>query len=400
MKRETTYICIIGSGILEVPSERGGGIPQVIENLVKNYPENYAVHIITTKYRNNNSSQNISNTVQWHYVKIPGLPVKGYPPSKYWSKLIIFPLIIYSFISAAIIFQLSRKYGGKWILHSHNRFVSLAPFIIGKSLHMKTVYTEHNVSPWLYKRGGLVSTTDKMNIFWSRFVFRYTDAVICISENLCDSMIQYSGVQPNKLFFIPNGTNIPSNSVKEKRTNRILFIGRLNEVKNPLLLAKASPHVLKEIPSAEFVFLGDGELKDKIIDFAEKNEVVGNIKLEGVVPNSKVRKYLKNCSIVVFLSPVENFPSLAMLEALAFGRGVIATDVGDTKKILIDNYNSSLIKTNSPEELALKMIELLKNPKKIEELGLNAKKSIEPYSWKNIAKKTLDVYQQVLGSET
>lgn len=161
-----------------------------------------------------------------------------------------------------------------------------------------------------------------------------------------------------------------------QKENLILFAGRLIEEKNPMLLVKAlillkqkMPHILD---GWRVVILGDGFLEQEL-----RNQIVQN-ELETVVSIERVHctsEYMQVARIFVSLQRTENYPSQSLLEAMASGCAVIATDVGETRR-LVDGETGLLIPNDSPVYLAQTLADLMASYDRCAGLGRRARERV------------------------
>ncbi|MBK7311185.1 MAG: glycosyltransferase [Sphingobacteriaceae bacterium] len=153
-----------------------------------------------------------------------------------------------------------------------------------------------------------------------------------------------------------------------ERENRIIFSGRLSEYKDPLLFIKAAQIVNKRMPDSNWKFemYGKGPLENEVRIYLKSND------LESVVLLSHtpdMQKVLRKSRIYVSTQNAENFPSLAMAEAMACCNLIIARNVGQTDFYVKDTVNGFLLKTGDPEELADMLIKVMQSPEIIETMG-------------------------------
>lgn len=159
----------------------------------------------------------------------------------------------------------------------------------------------------------------------------------------------------------------------EKKEKTIVFCGRLIKEKNPLLVIEAANKLNKNLLKEWKIYLlGDGPLKGEVHQLIEKYELS-----ESVVQIStiNVEKYVNKSSIFLSLQERENYPSQSLIEAMATSNVVIATDVGETRK-LVDEKNGVLLKEKSAEELAKVISQLVKNEEYRNMLGINGRKKV------------------------
>lgn len=171
--------------------------------------------------------------------------------------------------------------------------------------------------------------------------------------------------------------------------NNVVFLGRMTQIKNPILFLKS---ILKynEIrsPDANVVFylIGNGELKDEIEFFIDSNSIK-NIQLVGETFEPWI--YLRTSKIFVTLQKSNNYPSQSLIEAMACENAIIATDVGETRKIVTEN--EGILVREDPVEIANAIIELIESPEKISLMGKSARNKV-------LAKHNADKYLEYFYS--
>lgn len=127
-----------------------------------------------------------------------------------------------------------------------------------------------------------------------------------------------------------------------KEKFRIAFSGRLEKDKNPVLFLEAALILAAQYPHVEFHIMGEGRLTSVI---KEKTDISGlpNIVFHGFHPNPP--EILAKTSLFVSIQTTNNYPSQSVLEAMACGNAIIASDVGDTRMFVNEDWGS-LIELN------------------------------------------------------
>ena len=128
---------------------------------------------------------------------------------------------------------------------------------------------------------------------------------------------------------------------KKKFSNRNIYMGNLDENKNPLLLIRGFIKLLNNFPKVELIILGDGPYKSKILEIKKKNNLK-NLKILGYIKNPL--KYLINSDLLVSTSKSEGI-SRSVLEALFYGIPVMMSNV-DGSRDIIKNYENGFIFDN------------------------------------------------------
>jgi glycosyltransferase involved in cell wall biosynthesis len=173
----------------------------------------------------------------------------------------------------------------------------------------------------------------------------------------------------------------------------ISCISRLSDVKDLVSLIYAFRDLLEEHKNIKLLIGGEGkqlpQLERLILELSLKDKV----KLLGLIQD--VRELLKVTDIFVLPSKIEGL-GIAIIEALACGKAVIATNSGGIPEVIKDGYNGLLVKPSDPLELKEAMSTLIREVELREELCKNALASVEKFNYKEMAVRTLKVYEDVL----
>lgn len=166
-----------------------------------------------------------------------------------------------------------------------------------------------------------------------------------------------------------------------ERKSLVVYAGRLERRKGVNTIAQALPTVFKRFPSAEFLFAGsdgadcDGKKwSDKLLD------AVGPMQRERLRFEQKSRDALiqayQEAAVCILPSVWENFP-YALLEAMACGTPVIATQCGGFPELIENGVSGFLVPVDDSEALAWRIAALLAEPQLRDDIGRNARKRVE-----------------------
>lgn len=203
----------------------------------------------------------------------------------------------------------------------------------------------------------------------------------------------YRGVEIEKIINIE-----PDSNLKEKYKNDIIisFTGRLIDGKGVSDLIEAVS--LLEAKNIKCFIVGDGpqrknlERKTRHLKIEDRIVFFGSKKIEEVIA------ILKISDIFVNPSYSEGLPT-SVIEAALCQKAIIATDVGGTKEIIIDQKNGFLIKPHNIESLRKKLYILAENQELREELGKNAYIGVkEKFNWENSILKYLNIFDKINGN--
>lgn len=204
-------------------------------------------------------------------------------------------------------------------------------------------------------------------------------------------------VDSKKIVFIPNGIDAHFNARMDvSGKNRITYVGKLSEDKGIETLIRAFADVKKEYPGLVLNVVGrDDGMKKKLEKLASS---LGIEAIFSEVPYKKMPYIYSESKAVVLPSKYEGF-SLVWLEAMAAGRAIFSTPVGEALKLYEQVYdeNAGSFLFSNQEELKEKLLAFLENPEKYQDIIRRAKYiTKEEYSWGNVAAQTLNVYKEVI----
>jgi glycosyltransferase involved in cell wall biosynthesis len=187
--------------------------------------------------------------------------------------------------------------------------------------------------------------------------------------------------------------------IPQELTSRriVLYVGRLLAMKGVKTLLEAVPKVLAEAGenTVLFVFAGSGNSAGLMSGLKEM-KVQSNCYLTGPLSKREVIQLMMAAEVTVVPSFLENCPYV-VLESMACGRPVIASNVGGIPEIITDQYDGILVKPNSPALLADAIVGLLQNETIRNVIGQRARETvIKKFSWSVNLTKYLETYSEVL----
>jgi glycosyltransferase involved in cell wall biosynthesis len=177
----------------------------------------------------------------------------------------------------------------------------------------------------------------------------------------------------------------------------VLFVGRLIPRKGLIYLVEAAKHIVKEHSQTLFLIVGDGPLKKHLLSHIEETKLASNFVFLGDV-NEKLLPAVYNFADIFVLPSIQEGQGIALLEAQATAKPVVAFNVGGIGEAVLDKETGLLTKPDS-NELADAIRKLLANESLRETMGSNGRKFVEDnFSWGICAQKMLQVYQEALAS--
>lgn len=198
-----------------------------------------------------------------------------------------------------------------------------------------TVYQPHG---WGWRQ--CTGMKRRLVVAWERFACRWTDTTVCVGESERDEAVAL-GLRSG-WDVVPNGLDLvrfeAAGAVSRDTARSRLGLGsgsvavcvsRLSALKGHEVLLDAWGAVEGALPGTTLVLVGDGPLRPALEAAAPSS-----VRFAGSATTAEVLLWLRACDVAVQPSMTEAGISLALLEAMALGRSVVATDIGDTRGLL------------------------------------------------------------------
>jgi len=227
------------------------------------------------------------------------------------------------------------------------------------------------------------------------------DAVIALTQDMRGKIRQ---TYHRDASVIPNGIDLRRfeqlscrSKVKSapNGVKTLLFVGRLHRIKGVAYLIEAMTTIIKRNPKARLLLVGDGEERQNLENLVTKLGLTKYVTFIGKVPNEKVPQYIAASDVFVLPSLSEGF-GIVLLEAMACGLPIVATNVGGIPEIVQDGENGFLVEPENPEGIAQKVLTLLENDDLRRRISQNNLEKAKNYSWEAAVDKLEKVYLEVV----
>jgi sugar transferase (PEP-CTERM/EpsH1 system associated) len=240
------------------------------------------------------------------------------------------------------------------------------------------------------------------------FVHKY----IPLSQELEGYLVHRVGVSPFKVKRIPNGVDtetfrppekgkvlLPTPGFAEDDAIVIGNVGRLQEVKNPILLAESFKRIGELVPEARrhlrLVMIGDGPLKRRVEDSLKGLGIDSVTWLPG--QRHDVAALVRGLDVFVLPSRVEGI-SNTLLEAMASGVPVVATRVGGNAEVVEDQETGLLVPPDDAESMAGAIARYVRDPELRKTHGLAGRQKVErEFSLDRMVDAYLSIYDELLA---
>jgi len=280
------------------------------------------------------------------------------------------------------------------IIHIHGQLAPVLPYLALKYSRAKNFITFHSD----YKKSlGYILWEPVLEQYFRKF-----DGVIAVSDVARDAMVRYF---PGDYRIIPNGIDTnrfrPDIEPIEALKNfapKILFVGRFEPRKGLRYLLQAFPAITNEFPTARLVVVGSGILERFYRRYIEEH-IKENVIFAGRVAPEDLPRYYASSDI--YCSPATGSESfgIVLLEAMASGKPIVASDIPGYRTILRDGKEGLFCKPCDPHSIAERIIFLLKRKDLMQQLSKEGRQKTLSYDWQIVTKKVLDFYCEVLNKE-
>ena len=212
----------------------------------------------------------------------------------------------------------------------------------------------------------------------NRLTLNFSDKVICDSEAAGAAFRRLFHPTSDLMEVVPiGGLDLAQYGHQEMATHptiKIGSVGRLVEQKGYPCLVEAVKLVSDRVSNVEFFIVGDGEESNHLQNLIKKLDLSEKVKLLGF--RSDIPSILSQWDIYVQPSLWEGL-CITVVEAIASGLPVVATNVGGIPESVIDGYNGFLVPPGNPEALVNKILELAKNPDLRQQMGNRSRRIAE-----------------------
>ncbi|MDO8617141.1 MAG: glycosyltransferase family 4 protein [Dehalococcoidia bacterium] len=276
------------------------------------------------------------------------------------------------------------------IVHIHEPFMPLLPFQFLRYSEATNVATFHAAR----EGGSRLYSYSKFIIrpWWHRLQGRIAHS---------KSALRLIGKHfPDRYRIISSGVDVPAYAeavpipqLMDHKRN-ILFLGRLEKRKGLPFLLEAYAQVKKEMPDTRLIVIGgDGGLRGVCERYVQR-QGLADVVFAGYVSDADKPRYFKSAD--VYCAPNTGAESLGivLLEALAAGTPIVASSIEGFTDVLTDQREGLLVPPRDSQALAAALKQLLANDAMREEMGRQAARTAQSYSWQEASARVLRYYEE------
>lgn len=277
------------------------------------------------------------------------------------------------------------------VIHLHEPLTPVLPYMVllnSKAVNVATFHAFRESNPWYTAFRPYMS-----------FVLGRLDGRIAVSDVAREFVSQYfegpydvipNGISVDRF----NGATQPFPWAREGGP-RILFVGRFNEQRKGFkYLLRALPLVQQQFPNARLMVVGPGE-PERFANTIERN-VIRGVDFHGHVSKEDLPRYYASADVVCAPSIHGESFGLVLLEAMASGKPVVASNIQGYAGVLHNEREGLLVEPRSPMALALGIVRLLSNPALCDRLASCGRETAAHYDWPKVARRVVDLYSRAM----
>jgi glycosyltransferase involved in cell wall biosynthesis len=259
----------------------------------------------------------------------------------------------------------------------------------------------------------IIATIHGKNYYWERWwrrlAYRFVSrqsTMVAVSEDIKKFLVQKAGIKNDRIIVVHNGIDLdlyrPESGKGEWARKELCIrnaqpvvgaIGNLYPVKGHTYLLKALAIVKIMFPTIKLLIAGRGRMMGKLLNESQALGVQDHVIFLGF--REDTASLLQAIDLFVLPSISEGLP-LSVLEAMASGKPVIATNVGGLPEVVVDGQTGFLVSPEDPESLAKRMMLLLGHSSLADQFGkVGRARAEKKFSLVSMVQKYQELYERV-----
>jgi len=281
------------------------------------------------------------------------------------------------------------------IIHLHEPFAPMLCTGVLRFSHTVNIGTFHASRTRIYTYGKWYT------LIWLKRRFRKLNGRIAVSKPAMECAKKHF---PADYTIIPNGIDLehfspdvpPIDEFGDGKMN-ILFVGRLEKRKGLNYLLEAYKQVKQEISNSRLIIVGPGtRLRHKYEKWVAQNGLK-DVVFAGYVSYDELPRYYKTADIVCSPATGRESFGIVLLEAMAAGKPIIASDIEGYTSVMTHGAEGLLVPPKNAGKLAEALVSLMTDEPLRQQMGAKGRLKAVEYDWEHIAQRVLNYYLEVLS---
>lgn len=397
----TTRIKVLIAHPTDPLGNKIGGIQTFLRNFVKYAPVNFEIN-----WMGITSDRILRPIGKWQKVHIKDKEINFLPVLyvKNENKRTFIPLTL-KFVISLLKYRIPQK---NCVLDFHG-IEGIFPFLFSKNKkvlfihgHTQDFYNPHTEVKW--KR------LPKLYFFIEKCLIKKLDKIYIVREDAVDFYRREYPDIADRISFLPTWADneIFYPYLKEVKDEKkkgfmkkykfnfgdklILFVGRFEGQKDPLLLVETFYFIASQIPTGKLLLVGSGGLKSKMEQMLSTYGINNKVIFLGTLSQAEVAEIMNIADVFLLTSAFEGMPR-SVMEALACGLPVVTTDVGEVRRVVKDGICGKIIIERKPQLLGQAVLEILDDKKY--KNAENIKDCVKNYSASGILQEAYRTFEEM-----
>jgi len=239
-----------------------------------------------------------------------------------------------------------------------------------------------------------------------RVAFRFATRVVVNANAIREQLVSTRQTGPSKIVVIPTGVDLDRFDLRAPRDEQptarppggtVAMVARFRRQKDHPTFLQAARMVLADEPGTTFLLAGDGSLRESTETLARDLGVSGSVRFVGPVEPDAMARFLFGVDVAVLASKGnEGIPNV-ILEAMAAGKPVVATDTGGCREAVHDGVTGFLVPPGDAGQLAGRVLRLLGDGEMAARMGKAGRGRVESeFSLARMADRFAGLYEGLL----
>lgn len=286
-------------------------------------------------------------------------------------------------------------------------------FLVGgffKLLGKKFLFDHHDINPELYEaKFGRRDFFYKIMLLWERWTFKTASVSIATNESYKKIAIERGGMAPDKVFVVRSGPKLdrlkivpPVEALKQGRKYLVGYVGVMGKQEGIDYLLRAAKHIIFDMGRSDvhFGLVGGGTSLDEMQAYAQELGIADYVTFTGRVPDQELLEMLNTADVCVNPDVANEMNDKStmnkIMEYMALGKPIVQFDL--TEGRFSAQQASLYAKHNDAVDMAQKIVELLDNPARREQMGKFGRHRVEnELEWRYEAPKLLAAYDALFA---
>lgn len=276
---------------------------------------------------------------------------------------------------------------------------------------VRVIFDHHDINLEMYE-----AKYERRDIFYyglrwaERLTFATADIAIATNESYREVALTRGHKKPEDVFVVRSGPDLsrfrplpPNPAYRQGRKYLVAYVGVMGEPEGIDYLLKSVRYILqeKQRQDIQFMLIGSGPMFEKLQALSEELGVSEFVEFTGRIPDQELLERLSSCDICV--NPDKKMPyndrstMNKIMEYMAMGKPIVQFDLLEGRRSA--EGASVYAKGNDEVDFAEKILELLENPERRQQMGTEGQRRMaESLEWRYQAPKLLAAYEKVLSS--